>query len=53
MRELTVNEFFSIHGGLQSCEMSTATKVEMAIIFAVSPLMGVAALASYYSVREC
>ncbi len=53
MRELTFNELCSIDGGLEKCEMSTATKVEIAVIFAVSPLMGVAAIASYYSKRDC
>ncbi|WP_170288194.1 hypothetical protein [Marilutibacter maris] len=53
MYELRDADISAVGGGLEKCEMSTATKVEMAVVAAVSPIMGAAALAAYYASRDC
>lgn len=53
MRELFADEVDSISGGLEKCEMSTATKVQLGIVTAVSPLMGIGFVAMYYAARDC
>jgi hypothetical protein len=53
MRELAGNELNMIVGGLEKCEMSAETKTQMTIIAIVSPLAAVAAVATYWAVRDC
>ena len=41
------------HKESEKCEMSEPTKVQMAVLVLVSPVMGVAALATYWAHRDC
>ncbi|WP_162433852.1 hypothetical protein [Pseudoxanthomonas koreensis] len=53
MRELSIDDLHAVSGGLEKCEMSTATKVELTVITVISPLIGLAAIAAYYANRDC
>ena len=53
MRLLSFDECQVAGGGLEKCEMSEPTKVQMAVLVLVSPVMGVAALATYWAHRDC
>ena len=53
MRLLSLDECQAAGGGVEKCEMSEPTKVQMAVLVLVSPVMGVAALATYWAHRDC
>ena len=53
MRVLSCDECQVAGGGLEKCEMSEPTKVQMVLLVVVSPVMGVAALAAYWAHRDC
>lgn len=51
MRELTVNEVEQVDGA--GCQMSSTSKVELAVLSIISPLLGIGFLGMYYSTRDC
>ena len=53
MRDLSSDECRVAVGGLEKCEMSDATKVQMTVLVLVSPIMGLVAISTYWAHRDC
>jgi hypothetical protein len=53
MYDLCLNEVECVEGGLAKCEMSTATKVQLTVLGAFNPLLGLGFVAMYYAARDC